>query len=288
MHIPVLKEKVLEHLDPQPNQNFIDCTAGGGGHTTAILERTAPRGKVLAIDWDREAIARLKATDRLILREGNFAQVREIASQEKFQPVHGILLDLGMSTLQLEESSRGFSFRPTAGGEPLDMRYSTQQPETAEKILNYSSRAELERILREYGEEQFAEEIAKAIVQARAQKHIEKTSHLVQIVEEATPKWYHRKRIHPATKTFQALRIAANNELENLEQGLRGATEVLSAEGKIAVISFHSLEDRIVKNFFRQELSLKPLNKKPIIPSDSEINKNPKARSAKLRIAIKS
>ena len=287
MHIPVLKEKVLEYLDPQPNQHFIDCTAGGGGHAMAILERTAPRGKVLAIDWDREAISRLRETSRFIPREGNFAQVKEIANREKFQPVEGILFDLGMSTTQLEEGKRGFSFRPPAGGEPLDMRYSTQQPVTAEKLLNYSSKAQLERILKEYGEEQFAKQIAKAIVQTRAQKHIEKTSQLVQIVEEATPKWYHRKKIHPATKTFQALRIAANNELENLEQGLRGAAELISPNGKVVVISFHSLEDRIVKTFFKQEPSLKPFTKKPIVPTDTEIKKNPRARSAKLRVAIK-
>ncbi|HCM36924.1 MAG: 16S rRNA (cytosine(1402)-N(4))-methyltransferase [Candidatus Wildermuthbacteria bacterium RIFCSPLOWO2_02_FULL_47_9c] len=284
MHIPVLKEKVLEYLNPQPNQNFIDCTAGGGGHATAILERIAPKGKVLAIDWDREAISRLRATSRLVPREGNFAEVKEIANREKFLPVHGVLFDLGLSTTQLEESKRGFSFQLL---EPLDMRYNAQQPVTAEKILNYSSKAELERILKEYGEEQFAGKIAQAIVQARAQKHIEETSQLVEIIEEATPRWYHRKRIHPATKTFQALRIATNNELENLERGLQGATELIVSSGKIAVISFHSLEDRIVKNFFKQEPSLKPFTKKPTVPTNAEIKKNPRARSAKLRVAIK-
>jgi len=289
MHIPVLTEKILEYLAPKPNENFIDCTAGGGGHTFSILERTAPRGKVLAIDWDPEQIKNLKLKiknykGRLILREGNFADVKEIARQEKFHPVHGILFDLGLSSDQLESSGRGFSFQKD---EPLDMRYNPNNPDTAEKLLNYSSKAQLEHILKEYGEEEFAEQIAQAIVQSRAQKHVQKTSQLVRIVQQACPKWYLHKKIHPATKTFQAFRIAVNNELENLQKGLRQAKELAGLNGKIAVISFHSLEDRIVKEFFKHEPALKPMNKKPITSSAAEIKRNPRARSAKLRIAIK-
>ncbi len=291
MHIPVLQGKVLEYLDPQPNENFIDCTAGSGGHTLAILERTAPKGKVLAIDWDpgtiqllKTQIPKSKSQNRLVLREGNFADIREIARQEKFSPVHGILFDLGLSSDQLENRQRGFSFRKEG---PLDMRYNPTNPVTAEKILNWSSKAQLEEILETYGEEQFAKEIAQAIVQSRAQEHLQKTSQLVIVVEEATPKWYHRKKIHPATKTFQALRVAVNNEIENLKQGLRGATDILASQGRLGIISFHSLEDRIVKEFFKSTPELTQMTKKPITPSQDEIKKNRRARSAKLRAAIK-
>jgi len=289
MHIPVLTEKILEYLAPKPNENFIDCTAGGGGHTFAIAERVAPKGKVLAIDWDPEQIKNLKLKiknykGRLVLREGNFANIGEIARQEKFHPVHGILFDLGLSSDQLGSSGRGFSFQKD---EPLDMRYNPNNPDTAEKLLNYSSKAQLEHILKEYGEEEFASQIAQAIVQSRTQKHLQKTSQLVEVLVRATPKWYSRKKIHPATKTFQALRIAVNNELENLREGLRQATELTGLNGKIAVISFHSLEDRIVKEFFKHESSLKPMTKKPITPTSAEIKRNPRARSAKLRVAIK-
>ena len=289
MHIPVLTEKILEYLAPKPNENFIDCTAGGGGHTFAIAERVAPKGKILAIDWDPEQIKNLKLKvknydGRLILREGNFANISEIARQEKFHPVHGILFDLGFSSDQLESRGRGLSFQKD---EPLDMRYSLNNPVTAEKLLNYSSKAQLQELLKEYGEEEFASQIAQAIVQSRAQRHLQKTSQLVRVVEDATPKWYQRKKIHPATKTFQALRIAVNSELENIRAGLRQALELAGPNGKIAVISFHSLEDRIVKEFFKQEPLLKPMNKKPVTASPAEIRRNPRARSAKLRIAIK-
>src|SRR3989344_5751294 len=289
MHIPVLTEKILEYLAPKPNENFIDCTAGGGGHTFALAERGAPPGKILALDWGPEQIKNLKLKvknydGRLILREGNFANISEIARQEKFHPVHGILFDLGFSSDQLESRGRGLSFQKD---EPLDMRYSLNNPVTAEKLLNYSSKAQLQELLKEYGEEEFASQIAQAIVQSRAQRHLQKTSQLVRVVEDATPKWYQRKKIHPATKTFQALRIAVNSELENIRAGLRQALELAGPNGKIAVISFHSLEDRIVKEFFKQEPLLKPMNKKPVTASPAEIRRNPRARSAKLRVAIK-
>jgi len=291
MHIPVLSEKILEYLDPKPNENFIDCTAGGGGHIFAIAEYTSPKGKILALDWDEETIQNLKREirkrklqDRVFAENENFAHIREIATRNKFQPIAGILFDLGFSSDQIETRKRGFSF---LRDEPLDMRYNKQNSTSAEKILNYSNKAELARILTEYGEEEFAKQIAETIVQSRTKKHLQRTSQLVHIVQQATPKWYHRKKIHPATKTFQAIRIATNNELENLRQGLRGATELLNSQGKIAVISFHSLEDRIVKEFFKQEPSLKAMTKKPTTPSESEIKSNPRARSAKLRVAIK-
>ena len=174
MHVPVLADKVIEYLGPKSNQHFIDCTVGSGGHAFKILESTAPKGRVLGIDQDKEALLRVRAKakeqkvgGRLTLVEGNFAEVQELARKENFRPVHGILFDLGMSTDQLEQGGRGFSFQKA---EPLDMRYDTVNPITAEKILNFFSKRDLERILKEYGEEQFAKEIAEGIVQARAKK----------------------------------------------------------------------------------------------------------------------
>ena len=291
MHIPVLTERVLEYLNPQLNENFIDCTAGGGGHLFALAERVAPKGKVLAIDWDTRAVATLreeirkrKLQNRVILENENFAHIQEVVARNKFQKVAGILFDLGFSSDQLESEGRGFSFQRD---EPLDMRYSQQNPVGAEKILNYSSKAQLERILAEYGEEKFAKQIAEAVVQSRAQKPLHKTFQLVRIVEQAVPRWYLSKKIHAATKTFQALRLAVNNELENLRLGLRGAETIARPNGRIAVISFHSLEDRIVKEFFKQESTVRPITKKPITPSLAEIKRNPRARSAKLRVAEK-
>ena len=290
MHIPVLKDKVIEYLAPKPNEHFIDCTIGQGGHTTAILEKTGPKGKVLGIDQDSAFLSQLKQTiqkeykNRLILAEGNFAHITTIAQQEKFRPVHGILFDLGFSSLHIEESKRGFSFQRQ---EPLDMRYSLSNPVTAEKIVNYWSKTDIERILKEYGEEQFSKEIAQAIAEQRGRTPIVKTTQLVNIIEEATPRWYHKKRAHPATKTFQALRIAVNRELENIKEALPQAAELLEPQGRIAVISFHSLEDRIVKNFFKTHPSLSMITKKPIMPSLQEQKTNPRSRSAKLRIALK-
>ena len=290
MHVPVLKEKVIEYLEPKPNENFVDCTIGQGGHAIAILEKTGPRGKVLGLDQDSAFLSQLRQTiqktykNRLILAEGNFAHITAIAQQEKFRPVRGILFDLGFSSLHIEESKRGFSF---AKQEPLDMRYSLSNPLTAEKIVNYWSKTDLERILKEYGEERFAKEIAQAIAEQRSQSPIVKTTQLVKIIEEATPRWYHKKRMHPATKTFQALRIAVNQELENIKQALPQAVELLGPAGRIAVISFHSLEDKIVKNFFKTHPSLAMITKKPITPSYLEQKANPRSRSAKLRVASK-
>ena len=292
MHIPVLTEKILEYFDPKANQNFIDCTVGGGGHTFAILEKNGPKGKVLALDWDNQAIERLKEEirknidyrNRIILEHANFAHLQDIVQKHKSKPVHGILFDLGFSSDHLQKSGRGFSFQKS---EPLDMRYSLDNQVTAEKLIQYQSRSELERILKEYGEEEFAREIASEIVSQRTTKRIHKTTQLVEIIEAITPKWYQRKKIHPATKTFQAFRIAVNDELNNIRQGLAQAIQLLEPEGVIEVISFHSLEDRIVKNFFNSESNLHVMTKKPIGASANEIKNNPRARSAKLRIAVK-
>ena len=291
MHIPVLKDKVIEYLNPRPNQNFIDATLGNGGHSVAILEKTAPKGKVLALDLDADALLRVKARTkkagvgaRLKVKEDNFADIARAAKEEKFRPVHGILFDLGLSSDQLEDSGRGFTFLKS---EPLDMRYSKESPTTAEKIVNFWSKRDLEYILKEYGEEEFSKEIAEAIIETRAAKQITKTNHLVEIVLKATPKWYHKKKIHPATKTFQALRIEVNRELENLKIALPQSVAILENQGTIVVISFHSLEDRMVKNFFQDNPSLIVLTKKPIVAEVDEIKQNPRSRSAKLRAARK-
>jgi len=291
MHQSVLTEKVISYLDPKPNQNFIDCTVGAGGHTKAILEKTGPKGKVLGLDLNEEAIVKIRTWSkekkmgaRLYLKEENFAHVTDAAKEERFKLVRGIVLDLGLSSDQLESSGRGFSFKKS---EPLDMRYSLKNPVTAEKILNFFSRQDLERIFKEYGEEQFAKEIAEAVVKARAEKHIKRTDQLVAIILQATPRWYQGKKIHAATKTFQALRIEVNRELENLKEVLPQSVDLLEKEGTLVVISFHSLEDRMVKTFFKDNPALTLLTKKPVIASVHEIQDNPRSRSAKLRAARK-
>lgn len=301
MHIPVLQKEVLEYLDPKPNENFIDATFGGGGHSLAILEKTAPKGKILGIDQDPGIIKNLKPDvkyllleKRLILACDNFVNLKEIIVKQRFKNISGILFDLGMSSWHLEVSKRGFSFLKK---EPLDMRYSPQNPTSAEKLLNYWSREEIEKILREFGEERFSKEISEKIIETRKIKPIENTLQLVEIIKRALPgRYLHprrrtsplrgRQKINPATRTFQALRIAVNNELNNLQKVLPQTLEVLEKNGRLAIISFHSLEDRIIKNFFREQTinnSLKILTKKPIVPTDEEIKINPRSRSAKLR-----
>lgn len=292
MHLPVMKKEVIRFLNPKPNEDFVDCTVGFGGHTLAILELNKPKGRVLGIDCDWEIIESLKrdvqGTDfekRLILVCDSFANLEAIAKKHGFDGVSGVLFDLGLSSWHLEASGRGFSFWRN---EPLDMRYNPQTNAlTAEAIVNTWSIKDLGRILRVYGEERFARRIAKEIVKSRPLKT---TVDLVLTVERATPSWYHRRKIHFATKTFQALRIAVNNELENLEKALPQALDILCSGGKLAVIAFHSLEDRIVKNFLKakaKEDALKILTKKPVGPSKEETAKNPRARSARLRVAVK-
>tara|TARA_Y100000310_G_scaffold223926_1_gene225793 strand:+ start:321 stop:1202 length:882 start_codon:yes stop_codon:yes gene_type:complete len=288
MHIPVLLREVTEAFNPQPNENYIDCTLGNGGHTQAILERTAPNGKVLGIDWDEKALQATKELlkekgllKRVTLVHGNYAEVATIAKEHNFPAPSGILLDLGYSSNQIDETERGFSFQRKA---PLDMRYDSSNPDTAEKLINFQSRGDLEQMLKELGEEEFAGPIANEIVEARNTKPIDNTIQLVEIIKKATPAWYHKRRINPATKTFQALRIAVNRELENLEQGLPQALNVLKPQGILAVISFHSLEDKVIKEFAREnteELIL--LTKKPITPSKKEVEKNKRSSSGKLR-----
>jgi len=294
MHIPVLAKEVIEYLDPKPNENFIDCTIGNGGHASAIIEVIQPKGRMLGIDWDEENIRSLKFKiqkskfkNNLILANDNYANLKDIAEINKFKNISGILLDLGFSSWHVEKSGRGFSFQKS---EPLDMRYDIQNQVTAEKIVNYRSFQEIEKILREYGEERFSSQIAQSILRERKERAIKTTRQLAEVIQKAIPYKYQKNKINPATKTFQALRIAVNDELNNLTKVLPQALEILKNGGRLAVISFHSLEDRIVKNFFRdrsRENLIKILTKKPITPTFEEIRNNPRSRSAKLRAAIK-
>jgi len=284
-HIPVLVKEVLQYLDPKPNENFIDCTVGEGGHTAAILEKNKPNGKVLGIDLDPQA----DLMSRLILINDSYINLQEIVEKINFKPINGILLDLGMSSVQLEKSGRGFTFLKD---EPLDMRYAPEITNlTAEKIINEWPEEEIKRILEEYGEEKFSRQIARKIIEERnppaGGKKIKSTFQLVEVIKKAK---FQYGRIHCATKTFQALRIAVNDELGNLKRVLPQAISVLSSGGRLVVISFHSLEDRIVKNFFKEQSEqgiVKILLKKPITASEEERGSNPRSRSAKLRAIIK-
>ncbi|KKT26241.1 MAG: Ribosomal RNA small subunit methyltransferase H [Parcubacteria group bacterium GW2011_GWA2_43_9b] len=295
MHISVLTKEVIECLNPQPGENFIDGTGGAAGHTLAILEKSAPGGKVLFFDWDSEAIAQAKEiiagkndklSERVIFINDSYANIAEAVKKEKIAPVHGILLDLGMSSDQLEASGRGFSF---LRDEPLDMRYSENQELTAREILNQWDKLSIQEVLQNYGEEPFARKISEEIIKNRQIQPILNTSELVGVVAKAIPRKFQYGRIHFATRIWQALRIAVNDELGNLERFLLQAVDILESDGRLAIISFHSLEDRIVKNFFRDLAKAgraKLLTKKPITAGGEELDQNPRSRSAKLR-AIK-
>ncbi len=295
-HIPVLTEEIIKYLNPRPGENFIDGTGGSGGHTLAILKNIGKEGRVLTVDLDGRALERIKEKitaennfllERLTLVEDNFVNLEKIVRQKNFGPINGILLDLGISSEQLEESGRGFSFMKD---EPLDMRFSERQGLSAVEIVNQWSPRELENILKEYGEERFASRITKEIIRIRKIKPILRTGELVRTIALVVPKKYQHGRIHFATRTFQALRIVVNDELENLQKFLPQAVKILKADGRLVIISFHSLEDRIVKRFFREQKQqgrIEILTKKPIQPAPAEIQQNPRSRSAKLRAAIK-
>ena len=295
-HISVLKKEVLDFLAPQENENFIDATGGGGGHTLEILKRNGPKGRVLCLDLDREALGRIKEKiavenpadlERLILTEGNFADLKKIVQEKNFENISGILADLGLSSNQLKESGRGFSFLKE---EKLDMRFSKNSDLTAEKIVNEWSEEKIEEILKKFGEEKFSQRISKEICRQRLLKKIETTDDLIKIIACALPSKFRRGHLHFATKTFQALRIAVNDEIKNLEKFLPQALAVLENEGRLVVISFHSLEDRIVKIFFKEANKsgkIEILTKKPIKPLFEETKNNPRSRSAKLRAIFK-
>jgi len=293
VHIPVLQNEVLKYLNPKPNENFIDCTVGEGGHSTIILEKNQPNGKVLGIEIDPELYQKLKSEtagmpSRFILVNDSYINLKQIIEKYKFGSVSGILFDLGLSSWQLEKSGRGFSFQRE---EPLDMRYNPETTRlTAEKIINEFSEKDIEEILKNYGEEKFSEKISKEIIEARKKTPIKTTFQLVGIIKRTVPQNYEKGRIHPATRAFQALRIAVNDEIENFKKALPKVLEILEEGGRLVIISFHSLEDRIAKVFLKETTKnglLEILTKKPVIPSKEEIKINPRSRSAKLRAAIK-
>lgn len=288
MHIPVLLNEVIECLDPKPNENFIDCTLSAGGHAKEILKKTKPNGKVLGIELDEQIYKDIKKQNigRLVAINDSYANLKRIAEENNFGNADGILFDLGMSSWHVDESGKGFSFKTN---EPLIMSYSGKE-KTAEEIINNYSEEKLEKIIREYGEENFSRKIAKKIVEARRLRPIKTTFQLTEIIRQATPAAYHRQKLHFATRTFQAIRIDVNGEIENLINALPQAIETLKQGGRLAIISFHSIEDRVAKNFFREREKnneIKILTKKPIIPSEKEIKSNPRARSSKLRAIIK-
>ncbi|TSC88867.1 MAG: 16S rRNA (cytosine1402-N4)-methyltransferase [Parcubacteria group bacterium Gr01-1014_3] len=268
-HVPVLLDEVIKVLDPKPGEFFIDGTAGAEGHTAALREKVGLTGHVLGIDWEKTG--------------ENYADLPAILESKKLHKADGLILDLGFSSEQIG-GGRGFSFQ---SDEPLIMTYSATS-KSVQEILKELSEAELTKIISEFGEESYAPKIAKAIKAAGRKKSIETTKQLAEIVKAAVPENYERGRIHPATRTFQALRIYANRELENLQQALNNLETILKPGARVAIISFHSLEDRIVKNSFRdleKSGKLKTLTKKPIIATNPEIMTNPRSRSAKLRAA---
>lgn len=289
-HIAVLQKEVSEYLDPRPGKKIIDGTCGAIGHARQILEKIGKEGKLLCLDLDSSALSRAQESfgqeineGRVILVNDNFANLEKIVSENNFIPVSGILVDLGMSSDQLETSGRGFSFLKD---EPLDMRYSSQQELTAREIINLWLQPELEKILREYGEEKLARQISRQLIKERKIKPILTTQELVAAIGRGVPERFKHDRLHFATRTFQALRITVNNELENLQEFLPQAFGLLDKGGRLVVISFHSLEDRIVKNFFRdttKDSQAQILTKKPVVPAAAELASNPRSRSAKLR-----
>lgn len=288
-HIPVLQKETIENLDPKPNENFIDCTLGYGGHSRLILEKIAPNGKLLAIDQDEVALTDAKKAlkpfgSRVQFEQANFTELGLLVRKWPVDRIDGILIDLGPSTIQLT-GERGFSFRVDA---PLDMRMAPNaQRLTAADILNKFSEKEITQILID-GEERFARPIARKIVEKRHANPIKNTLDLVEIIKTATPPSYRFGRTtHFATATFRALRMRVNEELENLKNVLPQAVQILSPGGRLAIISFQSLEDRIVKQFLRDNENLEVLTQKPIIAEDVEIKENPAARSAKLRVGKK-
>lgn len=286
-HIPVLVEEVMTFLRCEPGGTYVDATLGGGGHASEILKRIAPDGVLIGMEWDEDALSEaaraLKSFgDRVRIFRENFIHLPDLIKDES---VDGILLDLGLSSIQLEKEGRGFSFR---GDSPLDMRMDQRMDQTAADLVNRLSSEKLEYIISHYGEERWAKRIAKTIVQEREREPIRTTEALRKVIYRAIPKRFHSRRIDPATRTFQALRIQVNEELENLKKILDIGWMILKRGGRICVISFHSLEDRMVKQTFRElenKGEVRILTKKPVTPSEEERKRNPRSRSAKLRCA---
>ncbi|MBZ4654717.1 MAG: S-adenosyl-methyltransferase MraW [Peptococcaceae bacterium] len=307
-HTPVLLQEVLDYLAPLPGKIIVDCTLGGGGHSSEILRRILPGGKLIALDQDLDAIkaARNKlepfGKDSFIIVHSNFVHLPKVLQQLSVEKVDGILYDLGVSSYQLDQGERGFSYQHDA---PLDMRMDRTKPGSAYDLVNKASLEELSEIIKEYGEERWAKRIAQFIVKEREIKPLETTGELVEVIKKAIPSGARREGPHPAKRTFQALRIAVNRELDILPGAFTGGIERLKPGGRMAVITFHSLEDRIAKDTFKElargctcpkELpvcvcnnkpKVKILTGKPVLPGEREVRDNPRARSAKLRVVEK-
>ena len=292
LHKPVLKEVVLSHLALQSGHVVVDGTVGSGGHAEAILKAIGPHGLLIGLDQDEAALRRVQNRlqdfkGQLILKHLNFRHLDQALLSLNLSQVHAVLLDVGVSQEQLEDPKRGFSFRHDG---PLDMRMDLSLKRTAADLIASSSEKDLADLFRGYGEERFAGRVARAIVDVRRNQPIRTTGALRELVEAAVPRRFHFGRIHPATRVFQALRIAVNDELGALEEVLPKAFEHLESGGRLAVISFHSLEDRMVKRFFLEQKKQGRgtiVTKKPVGPSAEELRDNPSARSAKLRVIEK-
>ena len=304
-HLPVMPEEVILALSPHPGSFHIDATVGGGGHAIRILEAANPDGRLLGIDADPQAIERARQRlagygGRVTLRQANFEDLGAVAADSGFVPADGILMDLGVSSQQLDADERGFSFRST---DALDMRFDTTRGVPAGEVIATFDEASLTAIFRRLGEEPNARRVARAIVRQRATSAIETPARLAAIVSDVAPRPRHRRRIHPATRVFQALRIHVNRELETLPAALEACLALLRPEGRLCVISYHSLEDRIVKRFIARERRgcvcppevpvcvcgrqprVASVGAQPRFPGEDEVARNPRARSARLRAA---
>lgn len=305
-HVSVMLKECIEGLNIKPDGIYVDGTLGGAGHSSEILKRLNGSGLLVGIDQDQNAIKasreRLKDYNNLIFVHNNFSNIKEILSNLGIKGIDGMLLDLGVSSHQLDTPERGFSYMHDA---PLDMRMNMEAQLSAMDVVNGYSKEELYKIIKEYGEEKWAGRIADFIVRERNKKTIETTYELVNVIKAAIPASARREGHHPAKRTFQAIRIEVNREIELLEQAVNDCIDVLKRNGRLCIITFHSLEDRIVKNVFKKrenpctcppnfpvcvcnnEPDVKIITKKPIVPSDEEVEMNPRSRSAKLRIAEK-
>jgi 16S rRNA (cytosine1402-N4)-methyltransferase len=306
-HVPVLLDECLEALAIDPAGIYVDCTLGGAGHSSEMVRRLGPSGRLIGLDQDENALKAAEQRlapygDRVTLVKTNFEQIADVVERLGFGPVSGVLMDIGVSSHQLDEGERGFSFHQDA---PLDMRMDRQNPVTAGTILNDWSEVDIARILWEYGEEKWSKRIAQFIVKAREKQPLKTTGDLVEVIKAAIPAGARREGGHPARRSFQAIRIAVNDELGVLERGLAGAIQALKPGGRLAVITFHSLEDRIVKQTFAEWVNpctcppvfpvcacgKKPLAehvyRKPVTASEAELESNPRSRSAKLRAVAK-